>query len=109
MSESTEYQRGYRDGIETFRKQMTILQQRMEFAVKKLSVACIFNHPNRKPRPGITLWLVLDTGMVTEGVYLNGKYISMAGCECDPVLWAKVPSMVLHLTGSPGEEKPKLK
>lgn len=98
---TTEYEQGYRDGMEHISSQVTYLNEQVLKVTGILSKAVFVNPGTTPPKPGMRLWLVLDAEMITTGYYVGGKYISDSGYEVNPIFWCMIPKVITGEDGGP--------
>ena len=94
MSSLGTYQEGYADGMAHMAKQVQFIERQLLGLTKLLSKAVIFQPANLKPRPATDLWLVLDSGVITTGFFLNNQYIADSGLVVTPAYWGMVPTAI---------------
>lgn len=102
-----DYERGYREGVSHIRSQLSMMHKDLQFIRDKRGQMTFFLEAKDKPKPGLTLWLILDSGAITEGVYLNGAYLTMSGMLVTPLFWAIIPDRLKKIVGA-DDAKPSL-
>jgi hypothetical protein len=94
MSEMTQYEQGYCDGMEHMSSQVQYINDQVARIAQILTKA-VFTQPSATPpKPNTHIWLILDNDRITTGYYLGGKYIADSGIEVKPIYWCMIPSIV---------------
>lgn len=91
---TSEYEQGYRDGMEHISKQVDYLNEQVHKVTGILSKAVFVNPGNTPPKANMHVWLVIDKEMISTGYYMGGQYVADSGHVVNPMFWCMIPKVI---------------